>query len=335
MAGLLVRTSTARSADDGNLHPPRRWIAIRLHGAGWTPAFAASVLTDIAAEVSRHGVDVARADEPRSLAPMAILDLEASQASAVRMTLELADGSAAKSATRELQLDSVPADGHSLAVAVAADELLISSWIKLASPPAVETADGAQAGGEEAAGTLAGAAAAAPSLRSAPRWELGLLAASDGSAARAWSAGLDLTLRRWLSPRWGIELSAGGRRDVETSAPHGEVRSRALPLALALVAGAVPAQRRWRAGAAAAFVASPLFYSAQPTAGAIATSETALALSLRGDLWADVAWKRVRLRVALGAGIPVRSVTADDAGAGVSGMRGLALQGQLGLVLEL
>jgi hypothetical protein len=81
-------------------------------------------------------------------------------------------------------------------------------------------------------------------------------------------------------------------------------------------------------------VATPIAFSAEPAAGAVGFSQTALALYARGELWADVALARFRLRAAAGAGVPLRSVTADDAGVAVGGARRLELHGRIGLGVE-
>lgn len=318
-------------------------MAVRLTGPGWTPDFAESVLTDIRAEVRRHGVDVERAEQPRALPPMATLEIEASHPSALHIALDIVDSAAAaagKRPARELQLDSVPPDGHSLAIAVAADELLTSSWIRWASPVAPDT--GAPAATPPATPAAAGVDEAvvvradrAPAPRTPRRYELGVLAASDRLIVGTPTFGLDLAVRRWLLPRWGLELSAGMRGQAAQDAPHGRILARAIPLSLRLVASALPFGARARAGFAAAFTGVPLFYSGQPSAGATAVSQTAVALYLAGDLWADVAFGRFRLRASAGAGIPVRKVTADDTGTGVGSTLGLDWHGQLGLVLEL
>jgi hypothetical protein len=297
------------------------------------------VLTDIRAEVRRHGVDVWWANQRQATAPIVTLAIEATQPLAVSMALDFVDPASGKRPARELQLDSVPADGHSLAIAVAVDELLTSSWIRLASRPANDAPAPQATASTPAMQAGAGVASSATAPTQAPVWhrhELGLLAATDRLATGAWTSGLDLALGHWLSPRWALELSAGARRQLDETAPHGHILTRAFPISLRVLASAVPAVGRLRAGAALGFTAVPLFYRGEPSAGATATSQAAFALYLRGDLWADLdlAW-RLRLRGSAGLGIPLRGVSADDAGVGVAGARGLAVHGQLGLVLEL
>jgi hypothetical protein len=250
----------------------------------------------------------------------------------MHLVLDIIDPATGKPSERELQLDSMPPDGHSLAVAVAADELLTSSWIKLASRPA-PAPPAPPPPAPVPPSLVAPAAAPAPTVPS--RHELGLLVATERFGDAGWAEGLDLALRRWLLPRWALELSAGVRTAVAQDAPHGRIRSRATPVSLRLLVGLLPFAARARVGVATACAALPLSLGAVPAADATATSHTALAIYLRGELWADVALGRFRLRVSGGAGVPLRSVTADDTGVAVGGTRGWGLHGQAGLVLEL
>ena len=332
MVWLFASSAAAHAAEDCG-QSTKRWIALRLQGPGWSQELADSVLTDLRAEVRRHGIEACPAGAQGLPAPIVTLDIEASQPAVMRLSLDVADPASGRRPSRELQLDSMPLDGHSLALAVAADELLTSSWIRLASRPAAEPA--VPPPSATPVDTTKGGATPPPRQAVLRRHELALLAVSEGFAGGAWSPGLDLAMRRWLLPRWALELSGGGRSVLVEEAPHGQVRSRALPISLRLLAGLVPFASRARAGAAAALTARTLFYSAEPDAGAVAHARTTLAIYLCGELWADIGFGRFRLRAQAGAGAPLRSVTADDSGAPVGGARGLELHGQVGVVLEL
>ena len=333
LVGSVAGSASAFAAAEDCGNSTRRWVAVRLFGPGFTPEFADLVLTDLRAEVRRHGIEACPADTQGLPPPILTLAIEASQPEVMRLSLDVTDPASGKRPVRELQLDSMPIDGHSLAVAVAADELLTSSWIKLSSRPAADTelptapTSPVETAGREADPPLHQAAPA--------RHELAVVAATERFDGGAWTPGLDLALRRWLLPRWALEFSAGARTVLDETAPHGQVRSRALPISLRMLAGIVPFAARARAGAATALTARTIFYSAEANAGAAAISQLALAVYLRGELWADVALGPLRLRASAGAGVPLRSVTADDSGIPVGGARGIELHAQAGLVLEL
>jgi hypothetical protein len=330
--------SVSTAATDDRPGEGQRWLAIRLDSPRWTLEFAESVLTDIRAEVRRHGIGVWWAEQRQATAPIVTLAIEAVQPLAISLSLDTVDPVSGKRPARELQLDSVPPDGHPLAIAVAVDELLTSSWLRLAARPALE----ATPPRTPAVQPVAEVARPGPATTEARTWrrhELGLLAGTDRLTAGAWAPGLDLVAGRWLLPRWAVELNAGARRQLGENARHGRILARAFPVSVRLLASALTSASRLRTGAAAAFTAIPLSYRGEPSPGATATSQTALALYLRGDVWADIdlgiGWRRVRLRGAAGLGIPLRGVTANDTGVGVAPDPGLAVHGQLGLLLEL
>jgi hypothetical protein len=331
LASLLSAVTHAEADNCGKA--AKRWVALRLTGPGFSPELASAVMIDLRTEVVRHGIDACPADTPGLPAPIATMEIEARAPTMIHLALDITDPATGKRSERELQLDAMPPDGHSLAVAVAADELLTSSWIKLASRPAAEPPPPTPSPRPVPATTSA--AAAPPPETVSARNELGVLAAAERFGDGPWAEGLDLSLRRWLRPRWAAELTAGVRATVEETAPHGRIRSRAIPLSLRLLVGILPFCARTRAGAATVLTAMPIMFSADATTDATATSQTVLAVFLRGELWADVALGRFRLRVCAGVGAPLRSVTADDTGVAVGGMRGLALHGLAGLVMEM
>jgi hypothetical protein len=321
-ASLVLGSGVASAAEVCSLST-ERWIAVRAHGAGLGRPLADSVLADLKAELRRQGLDACPAESLGLPPPIATMDIEASQPGAVHLSLDFANPASGKGLSRDLQLDSMPADGHSLAVAVAADELVASSRLVLSSRPLPQAEANARPTPPQA-----------ESRRSLPN-ELALLGATERFDGRTWSQGLDLTLRRWLLPRLAIEAAVGWRALVEEAAPHGRLRSRALPVSVRILGGLVPFAARTRAGAAAAVTATTLFCSAEPDPGATSSSQTALAVYLRGELWADVALGTFRVRASAGAGAPLRSVTVDDSHVGVSGARGLELHAQAGFVIEL
>jgi hypothetical protein len=303
----------------------RRWVALRLPGPGWTPEFAASVVADLRVEIGRHGIDACRAETPGLPPPIVSLEITATTRSAMHLSLDIIDPATGEPSKRSLDLTSLPPDGHSLAVAVAADELLTSSWIKLASRP--EPAPVAKPAPAPAAAVVLPSPPPSPPARN----EIALVAAEDHFAGGAWQPGLDLALRRWLAAHWALELSAGARISQADNATHGRVRSRAYPIGLRAQASLPRWSARVRLGGAAALVVAPLVFDAEPAAGAVGASQTVVACVVRGELWADLRVGSLRLRMAVGAGAPVRSVSADDAGVPVAGVRGLALHGQAGI----
>ena len=174
----LAGSRAAWAATDDCGKSTRRWVAVRLHGAGLSKQAADAVLADLRAEMGRHGLDACLADTQGLPAPIVTLDIEASEPSVVHLSLDITDPVTGRASARNLQLESLPPDGHSLAVAVAADELLTSSWIKLASRPLDEATAPPPVRPATPAEVVAGAAVVAPRQPAGTRHELGLLAAA-------------------------------------------------------------------------------------------------------------------------------------------------------------
>lgn len=313
--------------------PGRRWIAVRLQGPGFDPALAHAVLVDVQAELGRRGIGACPIETPSEVAPVARLDIDARDPMRMHLSLDIVDPATGKPSSRDLDLSSMPEDGHSLAVAVAADELLASSWIKLASSP--EPASESSSAKPEAGQAATVQNPSAPAPVGVGPYELALSGVVDRYTLGAWNLGLDLALRRWLSPRIGLELAAGGRRLGEVVAPHGHVQGWAFPVGVHLRASVIPFAARVRAGVDAAWVAMPMFFRATPDAGAAGSSQSAWAMLAIASLWADVALGRFRLAASLGVGAPLRGVRADDAEVSVAGASGVALQGQVGVSVGL
>ena len=338
LACLIPTAAYGTRADCGR--SGKRWVAVVISGPGFTTELADSVLTDLRTELARHGVEACPADTQGRTAPLVTMQIEARQSTSIHLSLDVSDPSNGKPTERDLELDTVPPDGHSLAVAVAADELLNSSWVKLSSPPQAEPAAPQRPAPPPPTPPIP-----AEGARSAPqpspradarlRHELALLAAVECFGGASCTPGLDLAIRRWILPHWALELTGGGRIPAEDDAPHGRLRSRAFPGSLRMLAGLLPFAASARAGVAVALTATPLVYSAEPEPGAVAHSQIAVSLYGRAELWGDVALGSFRLRVCAGTGAPLRSVSADDSGVPGGGARGIELHAQAGLALEL
>lgn len=331
---VWLAPGSARAAGESCGSSRGRWVAVHMYGEGLRPAFANSVLTDLRAELGRDGLEACPDGTPAPSAPVVTLEIEAMQPNRLRISVDIHDPSTGKPSERELLLDSVPLDGHSLAVAVAADELLASSWVKLGAPPQAAALPSAvvRPAPTKPAAPVAGLPTALDPVR--PH-ELALLAAAEGFDGRGWSTGIDVAVRRWFVSHWAVEASVGARSLLEEDAAHGRFAGQSVPFSLRVLAGLVPCSARARGGVATALTALALFYRAEPNPGAIGSSPTAMAVYLRGELWADVAFGRFRWRVSAGAGTPLRSVSADDAGVTVGGARGLELHAATGLALGL
>ena len=77
LVSVLLAPAIVRAASDECGKATKRWVAVRLSGPGWSPALASAVLTDLRAEVVRHGIDTCPVDTPGLPPPIATMDMEA------------------------------------------------------------------------------------------------------------------------------------------------------------------------------------------------------------------------------------------------------------------
>ena len=304
------------------------WVRVEVRGA--PPEFARRVLEDLRAGLAASRVGACAEDVPGT-PPLAVVRVAPSASKPSRYGIDVSDAVTQKRLARDVDLGRVPADGRAFAIAVAADELLRASWAELALRERKRDETSPVAPPEAAAPV------AAPSP--VPRKEraenaLGAHFALEHYAHGQTQFGGDVSWSRRLAPWLGFALSLGARRGLDTDAEHGRVQSSALGAELALEPrllslGAVslnlPLALR---GARATF-------SGDALEDAVARERAGFALYARGGLSLVVLPAGpFRARTSAGAGAPLRSFSASDAGERVTGMGGLELYANTGIAVE-
>jgi hypothetical protein len=265
---------------------------------------------------------------PGARPPVATIALEAgAEADGDRVDLEIdvRDDVTSKRVGRGVQLASVPPDGRAAVVALAADELLRASWAELAL-------EGARVSSRPAPPEVR--AAVAPRASEPSDLVLGVRAAAEW-----WSAGLslyggDAALGWQVTPRLSLEILGGARAAPDVAAGSGDVSV----MAASFRGG--PRLAVTRPGGAAVFSLAArasgywLRLSGEAHAGVEgrSTSAGAFALELAPRVDATVA-RGVEVTIEAGPALAVRGVEANDRGAAVSGVAGLAAMTAVGLVV--
>jgi hypothetical protein len=175
--------------------------------------------------------------------------------------------------------------------------------------------------------------------------------------------GPDGFVRAAITPRFGTELALGGRSALSVKAPHGTIRSHALLASLGVVAalfrsapirfdvgagfrgasvaslGVVTALFRSapiRFDVGAGFRGASVSFEADPSPPVQGSSASAMTVSAYAAAGASVRIvSGFRFNAGLGVGAPLRSASATDDGAVVSGVTGVELFGNAGLSLNL
>lgn len=303
---------------------------MRVEVAGVPPEFAQRVLEDLRAGLAASRVGACAEDVPGT-PPLAVVRVAPSASTPTHYGIDVSDAVTQKRLGRDVELRRVPPDGRAFAIAVAAEELLRASWAELASRERKR--------GEPSAVPAPAGPSRRPSKASRP---------SPGRAENALGAhfalehyghgqtqfGGDISWSRPLAPWLGVTLAIGARAGLETDSAHGRVQSSALGAELMLeprlvslgaVSLNVPLALR---GARVSFVG-------EADEGGSARSRAGVALYARGGLSLLVLPAGAfRARTCFGAGTPLRSFSASDAGARVTGMGGLELYANTGVAVE-
>ncbi len=260
-------------------------------------------------------------------APLATIQLIALPGAA-RVRVAIQDALTVKRVERDVDLTSIPLDGHPLTLAVVADELLQASWAELALPSVPEP---------QLPVPTSVAHAIVRSLRPPGRRWLGVAVNFDWYAGGQTQAGFDVQPALLVAPAFSLTGRLGARWAVPVQAPDGQILSSAWILG---VGGSWSATRRdfW-AGFEVPLYLDALMVRWSGEAADFARSHGATRLVVRAGLGGAVwfapspLW---RLRLETGAGyVIVPSQAHDAAGVGddrvVTGLSGPTLSGSLAL----
>jgi hypothetical protein len=300
------------------------WVAV----AGHVPeALAAAVRSDLRAGLAPSNIEVCEAPPAAAPEPLARVAIEQPDAAKARYSLDVTDSVTRKRVGRDLVLDGLPMDGRPLALAVAAEELLRASWAELAlrgvhsaqtaAPPEVRAV----------------VERATPPARRFTAWgaRLGFERFLGGQT----HYGADLFASVPLGRSAGGLVAVGARRALSEQAPHGSI----VATALSAEAGLSLTFLRMRGLDLGAFVsgrALRVSFEPEAEAGVDAKPQSGLAVTSRvGVALAFGSPGLVRSYSAFGAGLPLKSFSASDSGAVVTGVSKLELFAAAGLALEL
>jgi hypothetical protein len=247
-----------------------------------------------------------------------------------RFSLDVTDSVTQKRVGRDLSLDKLPPDGRALALAVAAEELLRASWAELAlrgarstetAPPPEVRAVVEQARPERPA----------PRRRSA----VGARLAFERFLGGQTHYGADVFALVPFGSRGGVIAAVGARRGLSVQAAHGSIGSRAWSAELGLSWCAIQ-HEAFELGAALSGRMLWLRFEPEAAGGALSSAESGFSWLSRAGLWLSLGRpSALRSYSSLGVGLPLRSFSASDSGAEVTGASRLELFAATGLALEL
>jgi len=324
LLGLSLRAHDALA--DGECSRKMPWVAV---SANLPTAFAQAVRSDLRAGLSPSNIDVCEEPNDSGSAPLARVTLE-QIGSGARYSVDVTDSVTHKRVGRDLSLDNLPADGRAFALAVAAEELLRATWAELA----LHGPDGPKTTAPPEVRAIVEKSEQGPAPGRRPLALGGRLAFEHFLGGQT-QFGVDLFGIAPLGNVAGGFIALGARRALSEEAPHGSIAANALSAELGL------SLSFWRRGGLelGAFVsARTLYLSFEPDAegGAKANTEHGLVVTSRAGLgFAFGKLGAVRAYSTLGAGLPLKSFSASDAGVTITGASKLELFASTGLALEL
>jgi hypothetical protein len=303
------------------------WLLVRSEGL--SPALQNELVAQIRSSLAAREMTMcvsAEAGSPGGAPPLAELDVKSAD-DAVATSIQVNDGVTHKRVARDLDLRGVPADGRTLAIALAIDELLRASWAELMlrdREPAVPVPEVVTK-------------AITPPRREAPEraasWDVGVAAAAEHFGEGQDQLGGDVVGAFTPWSRVGFEGRLGIRSGFAVDATRGEIRSSGLLVGAGVSVALVPRSAR---------VGLDLFGEA--ILERVTFVADASMTDVRGhekSLWAFYpmtglrCWvllgQTLRAFVRVGGGVPFHTAYATDGATRITGLGGPLVGGALGV----
>jgi hypothetical protein len=279
-------------------------LAVQIDPALAYHQFGADLVEHLRAELVASNVVVVADGATTGPSPNARLSVAAIEGSPQAVALDVQYLRSGASVRQVVDLSSLPPDGAVLAIAIAVDELIRSSWSLAGVAPMKPAAT---------------ATSPEPASRPAPRparVEARLLLAAERRGGGTLSLGPDAVFALFLGSRLALEAGVGSRRAESRAAPDGAIDSSAATASLGatLALPARAAGRRAGAEVVARLVGAWMNVSATPISGATAHAATAVGVAAVGGLgaWVTLA-EPLRLVAFAGGQAALRGVRAVDA----------------------
>jgi len=301
-ADIATRSTDARPPSTDVLA-----LAVQIDPALAYHQFGADLVEHLRAELVASNVVVVAEGATTGPSPNARLSVGAIEGSPQAVALDVQYLRSGASVRQIVDLSSLPPDGAVLAIAIAVDELIRSSWSLAGVAPSKPMLP------------VASAASPSPASKPAPRparVEARLLLAAERRGGGTLSLGPDAVFALFLGSRLALEAGVGSRRAKSHAVPDGSIDSSAVTASLGATF-ALPARaagRRAGAEVVARLVGAWMNVSATPLSGATAHAATAVGVAAVGGLgaWVTLA-EPLRLVAFAGWQAALRGVRAVDA----------------------
>jgi len=325
LASQAWPTSPARAQTCRSAHPH---VILELTG-DWPDGERAAVTVELRAALDTQELELCLNAER----PIARVRLE--RLGERRVLVAIGDAVTDKRVERTLDLASFAPETRSLAVAIAADELLRASWAELllvdAPPPAIEPP-------REVRAAVARSVPSVGAVEPSTAW-LDLVVPLDRFGGGDLWLGGGLRAERWWAERVSLRVGLGGRGAPARSGALGDVLARALVAELDVLVGVFGEPERGpHLGVAAGVWTAWVSYRGRVDDGALdvgAARESGAVVAPRGSLFARYGFGPVRVGLELAVGGAVLGVVSTADGARVTGSHGALVQATLAFGVKL
>lgn len=323
LVSSFVTRAPAQSSCSAGARP---WVSVRI--ATQVPS-RAQILAQLRAGLEARGIAVCEAKDAPARPAIATIELLPPEGERVSIVVSVADRVTDKRVSREIDLELLPRDAWPLSLALAADEVLRASWAELAlttAPPAKIPVP------REVETVVRDSILEKPAALRAPNVAFGAAFAGDLYAAGQRQLGVDARAAVWFTERFFAHAGIGLRSADTVDSSHGTVRSNAFVAELGPGLSLTDPAARFGLEALARAELTAVRYSADADAGSEGRDRRGIALYAKAGV-AGIATPDTGLRLTLEitGGVPIRAVTARDAGSNATGIDGLALSAALGL----
>jgi hypothetical protein len=308
--GLLL-TSSAR-ADSSPCRAEGDYLEMSLEGA-WPDGAGGAIFAELEAALRVRGIELCVASSSPS---RAIARVRFEHGPDAHVIIRVFDRVTDKEVSRSVLVADFGPSARSLALAVAADELVRASWAELTLEDSPVRAAEAPAVVRRAVRETSVVSTAQPT----ERW-LSLSFTFNAYTGGELQLGGSLGLERWLSSRVGIRILAEGRASLLREGEFGRVRGRVVSAGLDLLVRLSkprPLSVAWALGAQVGWI----HFATEAAPGGSASDQSSALVGVRTGLSLRYSMGVVRFALEGGIGAPIVGAAAQDGSRTLTGASG-------------
>ncbi|MEM9069695.1 MAG: hypothetical protein AAGE52_14380 [Myxococcota bacterium] len=321
---LVLALASTRVAAQEICHPGGPYLQVALEGE-WNEGQRGAIVAELRAALAVQDLDLCL-DEAASRRPLAMLEIRAEHPTRIQILVR--DAITNKRVERDIDVSELAEDTRTLAIAIAADELVRASWAELAMadapPPAMPPPPQVRSIVERSVAPIADPT---PTL---PLW-IDATVSLERYQGEELHLGGGLGIEMWVHDRVALRLGLGGRTGLRRTGNLGSVRSRALSSSLDLVVSLVGAGQGLQLVALGGGFVGWARFRSEAFEGASAADESGTFAGLRGGVGLRFATRRLRFLSDLFLGAPIVGVRALDGDTRLSGAEGFTIFVRLGI----